>query len=239
MRRMELALRPLALPYEHGAWGFLFEPIVLALLVAPSVSGVCVAIGIVAAFLIRQPLRLAMRDRMQRKRYPRTRACEAFALGYSVIAAIAFAFAGFAPLLPLVAVLPLAAIQFTLDYRNRGKTLTAELCGALAAGAAATSIVLAASQPLVLGLTLWALLALRAVPSILYVRSVLRGGSRAVMLSAHVVAVLVAALLAIPAAVAMAVLLVRASVPAEGLRARDIGMREVGYGALTVALLAL
>jgi hypothetical protein len=236
---MELALRPLALPFEHGAWGFLLEPIVLGMLVAPSREGAYIAIGIVAAFLVRQPLRLAMHDRQQRKRYPRTAACEALALAYGTVAAIAFAMAGIAPLLPLIAALPLAAIQFTLDLRNHGRTLTAELCGGLAAGATATAIALAASLPLAYALTLWALLALRTVPSILYVRAALRGGSRAPMLAAHAGAVIAAALLAQFAALPMLVLFARAWPPADGMRARDIGIREVVYGVVTVALLTI
>src|ERR1044072_2044638 len=38
-------LRPLALPTEHGGWGFLLEPLVLAMIVAPSWIGalICAA----------------------------------------------------------------------------------------------------------------------------------------------------------------------------------------------------
>jgi hypothetical protein len=37
-----VALRPLALPSEHGGWGILLEPIAIGLLVAGSWSGVLV-----------------------------------------------------------------------------------------------------------------------------------------------------------------------------------------------------
>jgi hypothetical protein len=226
------------LPYEHGAGAFLLEPIVLALVVAPSRAGVFVAIGIVAVFLARQPLRFALRDRMQRKRYPRTAACERSALVLLLVAAFAFACSGIAPLLPLIAALPLAATQLMLDLRNQGRTLTAELCGGLAAGAAATAIALAGGASIALSLTLWALIALRTVPSILYVRTALRGESRTAMLVAHAAAVIAASLLTPLAALAMLVLFARAWIPTDGVRAKDIGIREVAYGVLVVALLA-
>ena len=40
-----VALRPLALPNEHGAWAMLFEPIALALVVVPSAAGALLAIA--------------------------------------------------------------------------------------------------------------------------------------------------------------------------------------------------
>lgn len=242
----EMKLRPLALPFEHGAWGFLLEPIAVGLLVAPSVSGLLIAIGTVAAFLVRHPLRLAVRDFVQRKRYPRTAVCMLLALAYALIAAAAFAgaiaFAGGRPLLPLIAVMPLAAMQFVLDVRNHGRALVAELAGAIAAGAAATAIVLAASQPPALAVALWALLAARAVASILYVRCSLRGEPRAIMLAAHATAVVLAIALvpvvSMGAVAAMVVLFARA-LPVPAFSARQIGMRELGYGTLAVLLIAL
>ena len=241
-----MKLRPLALPYEHGAWGFLLEPIAVGLLVAPSVAGLLIAAGTVGAFLARHPLRLAARDFMQHKRYPRTLVCLVLALAYAALAtaalAGAIALAGAMPLLPFLVAIPLAAAQFVLDMRNHGRSLVAELAGAIAAGATATAIVLAAGQPVPLAAALWALLAARAIASILYVRCTLRSEPRTIMLLAHIAAVVLAvALLPVVnagAVAAMLVLLARA-LPVPALPARQIGMRELGYGALTVLLIAL
>src|SRR5215212_11211122 len=90
-RIMAVALRPLALPTEHGGWGFLFEPIVLGLAVAPSWSGVLVAIAFIFGFLTRQPLKLALQDALREKWYPRTRWCWMFAIAYAVAALTAIA----------------------------------------------------------------------------------------------------------------------------------------------------
>ena len=82
-------LRPLALPVEHGGWGFVIEPAVLALLVVPSWPGVAIGVAVIAAFLARHPLRLAAGDWAHRRRYPRTIVCELLALGYGAAAIVA------------------------------------------------------------------------------------------------------------------------------------------------------
>jgi hypothetical protein len=242
MERAErLSLLPLALPFEHGAWGFLLEPIVLGLLVAPSRGGVLIAVAIVAAFLVRHPLRLAIGDRMRGRTYRRTRVCALFAFGFAATAAASLVSAVFVsgtpPLLPLLGAMPLLAANFIFEVRHHGRWLAVELMGAVAAGAAASAIALAARQPLAVALTLWLLMAARAIPSILYVRASLGRGSRAVMLVAHAVAAIVA-LAAGRGVAAMLVLLARAAL-AHPRRARDLGIREVFYGAVTVALIAM
>jgi hypothetical protein len=50
--------RALALPVEHGGWGFVVEPLVLGLVLVPSGAGACLAGAALAAFLVRHPLRL-------------------------------------------------------------------------------------------------------------------------------------------------------------------------------------
>jgi len=234
-----MTLRKLALPYEHGAWGFLLEPIAVGLLVAPSRAGVLVAIGAIAAFLARHPLRIAVRDWVTHKRVPRTRVCVILALGYGLAAVAALSLVGVRPLIPLAVALPFAFAQFVLDVRNRGRALPAELAGAIAAGWAASAIALAGSRSTGVAIALWALLAARAVTSVFYVRSSLRGESRAIMLAMHGVAVGFAAFISMTAVAAMAVLFARALPSASALRAREIGIREFGFGVLTVLLIAL
>jgi hypothetical protein len=69
-----LRLKPLALPVEHGGWGLLAAPVVLGLLVAPSVAALGVGLGACLAFLARHPLKLAAADWRQGRRTARTRA---------------------------------------------------------------------------------------------------------------------------------------------------------------------
>lgn len=233
-----VAIRPLALPSEHGGWGLVIEPIVLALLVSPSLAGGLIAVGALASFLTRHPLKLAAHDWLAHRRYPRTAVSEILAGTYAMTAFVAFALAwrigGPAPLFVLAAAIPFAAIQFSLDVARRGRTLTAELCGAALPAAFAAAI---AGPRLMLPIAM--LVLGRSIPAVLYVRTALRGRSRTMMLIAHAAAVIGAFAVAPPlAGVAMTLLLIRALVPVH-VPARTVGLRELAWGAVTVALIAV
>lgn len=246
--RQRIALRPLALPAEHGGWGLLLEPIVLALLVAPSVGGLLISVGTLAVFLIRHPLRLAAHDWLHR-RYPRTAVCEATVAAYAAVACLVFAgawrVASARPLLALASAIPFALANLIYDLRKRSRTLVAELAGAIAPTAAAAAIALAGGRSGTIAFALTLLAITRSVPAVLYVRSTLRSESRMAMLLAHVVAIAVAVSLwsagAAPllAIVAMLLLFARALPKVPDLRPRTIGFREIGWGAAFVALIAL
>ncbi|HKB81429.1 MAG TPA: YwiC-like family protein [Thermoanaerobaculia bacterium] len=238
-----VALRPLVLPAEHGGWGFLLEPVVLALLVAPSAPGLLIGLGALGIFLLRHPLKLAAHDWLRRRRYPRTPACELLLLGYGAAALAAFAGAallgGLGALAPLLAAVPFGLTQFAFDARNHSRALSAELSGAIAPAAVAASIALAGGRAASLAAALALLVAARSVPAVLYVRSLLRGNHKALMLAAHAGAVIVAVVTGPWTAIlAMCLLLIRAALPASGLPARRIGIREIGWGAVFVALVS-
>lgn len=184
-------LKSIALPAEHGGWGFLLEPVLLGLIAAFSGAGVVLALGMLGAFLLHQPLKIALKDRAKGRRTERTGWAERFILLYGGTAGLIFAWLilsqdlGF--LLPLLLALPLIIWQFWYDLLNQSRALIAELCGAVALGAIAPSIALLAGWAFGAALVLWALVALRAVPSILYVRARLRleRGKSAAILSAN------------------------------------------------------
>ena len=231
-------IRPLAIPVEHGAWGFLLEPIVLGLLIAPSPAGGLIGLGGLAVFLLRHPLKLAMHDWMHR-RYPRTAVCEALVAMYGLAALVTFGAAFSRALIPLFFAVPFGAIQFVYDYRRQNRSLIAELCGAIAPASLVASIVLAAGQTPAVAASLSALMLARAIPSVLYVRSILRGESRTLMLASHAIAIGIAACISWTAVVAMGLLLARAIPSADGTRAQTIGVREIGWGVCTVLLIAI
>jgi hypothetical protein len=242
-----VALRPLALPSEHGGWGFLLEPIALALIVAPSVAGGAVAIAAVAGFLARHPLRLALSDLLGRKQYARTAVCVRLATAYSAVTILALTaaahIAGLRVLLPLALALPFAAFQFAHDIRKRARALAPEMAGAAAMGAIAASIAIAAEQSIALASALWCLALLRSIPAIVFVRAVLGKNRRAGAIALHVSAVAASialwqwGLVPVAAVVAMCGLLARAIITKSGVEpARSVGIRELGYGAATSLL---
>lgn len=171
-------LKSVALPAEHGGWGFLLEPILLGLLVAPSWAGALLCMAMVGIFLEHQPVKIALKDWLKRRRTPRTIWAEWFILIYGVLA--------LAPLLgvlltadptfliPLLLALPLMLVQLYFDAGNDSRDLLAELCGSSALGAVAAAVALLDGWELHPSLLLWAILLARTIPSIFYVRARLR-----------------------------------------------------------------
>ena len=241
-----VALRPLALPAEHGGWGFLAEPILLGLLVAPSWSGAFVAAAAVFAFLARHPLKLALQDAARGRRYPRTFWCRVFAASYLLAALLslstAIAMAGSRILVPFAIAAPFAIVQMLYDAKNRGRGLVAEIGGAIAMTSVVTAIAIAGGIETTAAYGLAGILIARFVPAILYVRALLRRLPSWCAWTAHLVALGAIALYARPLAIAaMIVLLIRATwgVTHEPPAAKIIGWREIVFGVVTVALVAM
>ncbi|HEX6625672.1 MAG TPA: YwiC-like family protein [Pyrinomonadaceae bacterium] len=257
-RDARVRLRSVALPVEHGGWGLLLEPIALGLLVAPSLTGFCLSFAAAGAFLARHPFKIVIADLRRRRRFPRTAAAERFALLYGFISVAgmigaAATAADFKFLLPLLAATPFAATQLFNDVKGRSRSLIAETTGAVALAALSASVALAGGWEIPAAVALWAVLAARAVPAILYVRAriaELHGETPSVAPSLFLhglalVAVLLLTLLGVAsglALLAMCVLLLRAvhgfSAPQQAATARQIGVREIGFGALTVFAVA-
>lgn len=253
-----VALRTVALPIEHGGWGFLIEPVLLGLFLAPSLAGVSLAVGALGAFLARHPLKLVLADRRRGARYPRTAVAEGFVLAYGFAALGSLALAAstaHGPFwLPIAAAAPLGIVQLLYDAQSRGRDLAPELLGAVALGSIASAIALAGGWATGPALALWAIVAARAAASVLYIRARLRldRGQRPDLWAtwaSHVAGLVLVCGLATAgwapwlAVLAFAALLTRA---AHGLsrlrrpvRPQVVGFREMGYGFLTVALVAL
>src|SRR5919107_5545462 len=92
-RQQGVRLRTIALPTEHGGWGITLEPVVLGLLVAPSLAGAGLALATVGAFLARHPFKIVAGDRRRGRRFARTPVAERFTMLYAAVASAGFAFA--------------------------------------------------------------------------------------------------------------------------------------------------
>lgn len=176
--RPRTRLRTIAFPVEHGGWGFLAEPVLLALLVAPSWPGVAIGVATAAAFLIRHPAKLFWRNRHRLELSPRYGLARRFAGLYALISAAGFVLAAAAvgrrPLLPFLILAPALAVYAAYDATNQARRLLPELAAPMRLAASAPAIALAAGWSWPAAGALWLILQLRAVPSILYVRARLR-----------------------------------------------------------------
>lgn len=250
-------LKSVAIPNEHGGWGFVSQPLLLGLLMAPSAAGLWLAIATLGLFLTRHPLKIVLKDRSNGRIYARTRLAEQVVAAYLLIAIVGAALAfrtASAPFWPaIVMAAPFALVQLVYDANKRGREALPEIIGAIAIGASGPALALAAGWALGPALALWALTGLHAVTSILYIRTRLRlergkpidrrpaWGSHAAALAA--VAVLAfAGLLPWLSVAALALLAARALLGLSDRRqptpARTLGFREMGYSFALVLLTA-
>ena len=243
-----IAIRPLALPSEHGGWGFLLEPIVFALIVAPSWAGGLTAVAAIGAFLARHPLKLAAQDLLRRRTYPRTSICFRLGWAYGSIAALALtvacAIGGARLLIPMAIAAPLAFVQFAADARNHGRALMPEFAGAVAMGGVAAAIVLGGGGSIVFAAILWSLLILRTVPALVRVRAVLhRTRARVVAaIALHVIALALVVKMPVAVIAVMALLLGRAVIMLTMKRppaAKTVGISELVVGGVSIVAMAL
>lgn len=241
-------LRSIALPTEHGGWGFTLEPIILGLLVAPSVAGGALGIAAVALFLARRPWRLLIEDRRRGRRLPRTRSAGRVVAVYLPIAAggvtVALLTAAAPFWWPLLLAAPLAALQLWFDAHRRHRELLPEVAGAVAMAASAPAIAAAAGWEWTAAAGLWLVLAARAVPSIILVRALIRRihGHRVrgfatylAHLAAIAAAVGAAPLLDVPGS-AIAAIAALLAVAAAFLRGPAVQARTIGWSQIVIGL---
>ena len=249
-----IKIRAVALPAEHGGWALIIEPIVLGLLLAPSISGVFIGLAALACFLTRHPLKVAAGDRRRNRVVKRTTLADRFALIYALLAIVFFAIAVSRTkpdfLLPFLIATPFLLVQFIYDARGHSRRLLPEIAGAYATGSIATAIALAGGWSKPTAYALWIIVACRNVPTILYLRVLLsrRRQEPRAMANGAVVAVQLLALLVVLlllffkiaptlAIVVFAILFVRAviglvdaSVPVP----KKVGISEILFGAFVV-----
>lgn len=250
-------IRSIALPTEHGAWGFLLEPMLLGMLMAPTLAGLLLACAMFAAFLIHQPLKIATKATVKGRGTPRSRIAWRFAIGYGLTALVLLAIVFLTnPLdfaVPLILALPLVIVQQVFDARNKSRSLIPELAGSLALGAIAPAIVILGGWAIGAALVLWALLALRTVTSILFVRGKLRlehgkDFSKQAIIIVHLAAIGIAVVVALAlqtawlAVIGMLILATRAYLglrQPEQIKPKVVGFREMGYGILYTLLIVV
>lgn len=250
-------LRSVALPSEHGGWGLTLEPVLLGLLVAHSISALCIGLAAFLAFLARTPLKLAVVDARRGRTLERTRmarkvaAVELVVLAALIVGAFLTATPGF--WWPIVGIAPLLLLELSYDIRSRSRRLIPELAGAVGIAGVASMMALAGGLDTAVALGLWAVLAGRAIAAIPTIRSqVLKLHGRPTNTALPIVADLVAlalvaatavaepALIAGAAAVAVAIGAQRALIawaPTE--RAVVLGIRQTVMGLAVVIATAV
>ncbi|ADW22384.1 MULTISPECIES: YwiC-like family protein [Thermus] len=251
-----VSLKSVALPTEHGGWGFTLEPLLLALLLSPGPHTLGLFLLGLFGFLARHPLKLAYQDLRRGKRYPRTELAlrvGGIYLGFALLGLLLTALTAKGPFLyPLALAFPLGAYMAYMDAQNRSRDLFPEIAAALFMAAFAPAGVLAGGLPLEVALGSFLALALRDVAALYYARTqVLRARGQSPKVYPALLALGGSALLAfllflkglLPLLTLLALLLLasfgsftlfRPPVPA-----RVVGWTQMGFGLLIVLATAL
>lgn len=246
--------RALALPVEHGIWGFWLEPSLLALLVVPTRAGLCLALAVLATILAQHPFIVYLNDVKLGKHYPRTRLTFGLTMIYAFIALLLLSLSIFLAksvmyLSPLLMVSPFILYQFQARLKHNGRHLLPELLGAASLSTIAPSLLLLGDINLDVALAVWLILLARTLPSILYVRARLRLGRGEPihhwpsLLSAGLAVALALGLVRLelmptPVAIYFLTLFIRTAFGLSSLRfplkAKHIGMLELLFGFLLI-----
>ena len=249
-------LKSVALPTEHGGWGFTLEPLLLALFLSPGPHTLGLLLLGLFGFLARHPLKLVYQDLRRGKRYPRTQLALRVGGVYLCLALLGFllvALAAKGPFLyPLALAFPLGAYMVYMDAQNRSRDLFPEIAAALFMATFAPAGVLAGGLPQEVALGSFLALALRDVAALYYARTqVLRARGQSPQIYPAFLALSGSALLALlffrqglltlPTLLALLLLaffgsltLFRPPVPA-----RVVGWTQMGFGLLIVLATAL
>ena len=126
-RSAKIPAKSIALPVEHGAWGFLFEPLAAGLILAPSLAAPFILLLVTGAFLTRQPLKFLLGDWLQKRRLPRTAVALRFVLIFGGITVIGLLgslfFASLHSFIPFVFVAPIVVYLIVQDVARQSRQL--------------------------------------------------------------------------------------------------------------------
>lgn len=253
---MTVRLRSVALPTEHGGWGFTLEPIVLGLLVAPSAAGWEIAAAALGVFLARRPVKLFSTDLVRRRWLPRST--------MALVAAMVFAAVAMAGVIgafittrgpfwwPFIVALPFAGFSLRADAHSQNRALAPQLAGSIAMGSTVAAIAMGAGWEWMPAFGLWLVLTARDVAAIVLARGMVRRFKaksvdhvriHLAQLAAFAVVAVAAAVGVVPwlGAVAISLLGVVAvvSLARPPVPAKVVGWTQMGVGLMVVLLTAL
>ncbi|MDP3981094.1 MAG: YwiC-like family protein [Chlamydiota bacterium] len=179
---MGINIKTIALPKEHGGWGLLLEPVIVALVLCPHGSAFLLAVSFICAFLMYYPLKIATEDTLKHQRTPRTMLAYQFSALYGFIAlvGILYVFINSKSLfwIPLLISLPLFFYQFSAALNKEHRNLFPEISGAVALASVAPAILISGERSLIDAFLIWYLFMVRGFFSIVYVRNRLRAARK-------------------------------------------------------------
>ena len=239
------------LPAEHGSWFMLGFPLVLGLLLRPSLAGLCLGLAALAFFLSRPPLRRVLQGQRDPAQILALLLLGALAIAFGLLA---LAMAGARFLIPLACVGPLAFLALRADLTRTTRSLAVEMAAQGAFAGLAAAMLVAGGDPLSGALRAWWFVTLVGSANLAHVRRWLghaHGLVAAELRHRLVIVHLLHALLVGTSALLLAsrglagilwtawtaLLYLRALAPYRLVPARTLGWREGGLSVIGLALL--
>lgn len=184
-------LSSVALPKEHGAYGFTLEPLLLALLAGYSWPGFLLACGSLLIFFAHQPIKTLFNGNKTLRR-----PAYGFFLIYGLLALVLFSlYLRQVPLqtaYPFMAALVVMIFYLAMDLLKYSRVMLIQILAPGSIALIAVSIVLADDWPGMQAWGLWLILAARFLPTPFYIRArlALQRGKPANRLAAVVSAIM-------------------------------------------------
>ena len=175
MSNSKINIRQIALPTEHGSWGFVLEPLLLALLVAYSLPGLMLSLCAFFMFLSYQPLRILFKKKNNNElnKY----ALIVFSV-YVFLAAvfffITFSQSELIALTPFVLSVIIMLIYLIMLYRQKNRELISELSASFSISILTLSILLFKGWQIKYVIAFLIVLLARSIPTTFYVHTKLQ-----------------------------------------------------------------
>ncbi|WLT32063.1 YwiC-like family protein [Geothrix sp. PMB-07] len=166
MTRLLPPLRTL-LPAEHGTWFMLGFPLVLGLLLRPSIASLCLGLAAAAFFLSRPALRRVLNGQKDPAQLRALLLLGSLALGMGIATWI---FSDFKFLIPLSGISPLVFLALRADLDRAVRSLSVEIAAQGAFAGLAASMLAAGGDTLASAGRAWLLVTLVGAANLAYVR---------------------------------------------------------------------
>ncbi len=244
--------RKIALPEEHGSWGFVLEPLILSLLIAFSIQGLYIAAAAFFVFLSYQPLKILLNAKINKA----LKKNAGVILSVYILVSIAFFAAALkesasSAFFPFVIAFVFMGVYLFSDELGRAKTLLSGILAPAGFSFISLTILLVSGWKLSLVLGFYLLLLNRIVPTVFFVHERMKLSRKTkpdilkvALIGAAGILIIAASIqlniLPVYSAAAAAVLFVRSIIGLmpgmEKLNVTKVGILEFIYGAAYVAI---
>ena len=255
MANRNVNFKAVAFPREHGSWGFVLEPLILAVAVAYNTSGFFIAVSAFFTFLAHQPIRIILKKGISKEL---KRKAVWFLGVYFFLSAVfivrVIKVQELTVLIPLAFVIVLMMYFLYLETIGLSRNIYAELIGPVSMNLIAFSIVLSDGWSYPNAFAFLVVLLNRSVPTTFYIHEKLNSlkKQKVNILRTHLISVTgfitvivlsVTGLVPYLSILAVLILVIRAifgfTEYAKNLSVKQIGMLEFLYGTVFVIINAV